>query len=191
MTERKQLCFCRKCKKQGYKKTPNISVVNKQDYRLLFKQKYTAFIDKHCRYLSPCYRWISLQDKNYHSIGRQGQTLVYRKYGGIIQIFLHENLKMTTTLIAAQKIKEISDELKRTGLWKKQPPAWVNEYAERSIATEEDFAGWLQFVYLPNAMQQQFSSGEKKFIVPQAMQSFGDDIKKGKLLQLLIELDSL
>lgn len=90
----------------------------------------------------------------------------------------------------AQKVKEINDELKMTGLWKKQPPAWVNEYAERNIATEEDFAGWLQFVYLPNAMQQ-YNRNEKKFIAPQAMKFFGEDVKKGKLLQLLIELDSL
>lgn len=92
--------------------------------------------------------------------------------------------------MAAQKIKEINDELKMAGLWKKQPPAWVNEYAERKIATEEDFAGWLQFVYLPNAVQQ-CSGSERKFIAPQAMKFFGEDVKKGKLLQLLIELDSL
>lgn len=92
--------------------------------------------------------------------------------------------------MAVQKIKEISDELKRTGLWKKQPPAWVNEYVEKSIATEEDFAGWLQFVYLPNAVQQ-YNRSERKFIAPQAIKFFGEDVKKGKLLQLLIELDSL
>jgi uncharacterized protein YqcC (DUF446 family) len=97
---------------------------------------------------------------------------------------------MTTTLIAAQKVKEITDELKRAGLWKKLLPAWVNEYAERSIATEEDFAGWLQFVYLPNAVQQ-YNRSEKKFIAPQAVKFFGEDVKKGKLLQLLIELDAI
>jgi hypothetical protein len=31
----------------------------------------------------------------------------------------------------------------------------------------------------------------ENYIVPQAMKFFGDDMQKGKLLQLLIELDSL
>lgn len=91
----------------------------------------------------------------------------------------------------AGKIEEVKTEMKATGLWKKQVPAWVNEYAERSIATEEDFAGWLQFVYLPNTLQNEGYPQGKKFIVPQAMKFFGEDVKKGKLLQLLVELDSL
>jgi hypothetical protein len=32
---------------------------------------------------------------------------------------------------------------------------------------------------------------EKKMIVPHAIKFFGDDVKKGKLLQILIEIDSL
>ena len=74
--------------------------------------------------------------------------------------------------------------------WKER----VKEYEKRTITTGEDFSEWLQFVYLPNRIQEAESRHqiiEKIYIVPQAMKFFGSDIKKGKLLQLLIELDSL
>jgi hypothetical protein len=61
------------------------------------------------------------------------------------------------------------------------------------ITTENDFSEWLQFVYLPNLAQQaQAVPGEKKnYIVPHAVRFYGEDIKKGKLLRLLVELDSM
>ncbi len=91
------------------------------------------------------------------------------------------------------KVAELKTEMKRIGLWKKQVPYWVNEFTKGNIKTEQDFAEWLQFVYLPNMMQleNRSSMGAEKYIVPQAIQFFGTDVQKGKLLQLLIELDSL
>jgi uncharacterized protein YqcC (DUF446 family) len=96
-----------------------------------------------------------------------------------------------TTILLADKLSEIKVEMKKLGLWKKQAPLWVNEFAGKSISTEEDFAGWLQFVYLPNIMHKEVDANQKKLIVPQAMVFLDEDIKKGRLLQLLIELDSL
>lgn len=100
---------------------------------------------------------------------------------------------MDTTSLIVDKVHEVIAEMKETGLWQKEPPAWVNEYQERTIATENDFSEWLQFVYLPNLAQQaQNTIGMKKnFIVPQAVRFFGDDLNKGKLLRLLVELDSM
>jgi uncharacterized protein YqcC (DUF446 family) len=91
------------------------------------------------------------------------------------------------------KVAELKTEMKLVGLWKKQVPYWVNEFTQSNIKTEQDFAEWLQFVYLPNMMQveNRSSMGAEKYIVPQAVQFFGEDVQKGKLLQLLIELDSL
>ncbi len=91
------------------------------------------------------------------------------------------------------KVAELRTEMKRIGLWKKQVPYWVNEFTHSTIKTEQDFAEWLQFVYLPNMMQveNRSSMGAEKYIVPQAVQFFGADVQKGKLLQLLIELDGL
>lgn len=100
---------------------------------------------------------------------------------------------MSTTSLIIEKLHEVIGEMKETGLWKKLPPTWVNEYQERTVATENDFSQWLQFVYLPNLAQQAQNSIEmkKNFIVPQALRFFGDDLKKGKLLRLLVELDSM
>ncbi|MEK7225659.1 MAG: YqcC family protein [Bacteroidota bacterium] len=101
---------------------------------------------------------------------------------------------MTETLLVTEKISEVKEEMKRMGIWKNETPAWVKEYEKRTITTGEDFSEWLQFVYLPNRIQEAESRHqiiEKIYIVPQAMKFFGSDIKKGKLLQLLIELDSL
>ena len=101
---------------------------------------------------------------------------------------------MTEALLIAEKIKEVRDEMRSTGLWKKEVPAWVKEFEKRMITNREDFSEWLQFVYLPNRVQETESRQpvlEKIYIVPQAVKFFGNDIKKGKLLQLLIELDSL
>jgi uncharacterized protein YqcC (DUF446 family) len=101
---------------------------------------------------------------------------------------------MTETSLITEKIKEVRYEMSRTGLWKNETPAWVKEFDKRTITTGEDFSEWLQFIYLPNRMQEAESSQsvyEKNYIVPQVMNFFGSDINKGKLLQLLIELDAL
>jgi uncharacterized protein YqcC (DUF446 family) len=100
---------------------------------------------------------------------------------------------MITAEILVNKIGDIKSEMKQTGLWKKYVPAWVSEFKNNSIKTEQDFAEWLQFVYLPNMMQleNRTSMGAEKYIVPQAAKFFSDDVQKGRLLQLLIELDSL
>ena len=97
---------------------------------------------------------------------------------------------MVAVTVAEQKVQEVITELKRTGLWNKQIPVWVTEYEEKVLRDEQDFLEWLQFVYLPNCSRQLGING-RRFIVPQAVKFFSDDIKKGKLLQLLIELDSL
>lgn len=83
--------------------------------------------------------------------------------------------------------------MKLLGLWKKEAPDWVTDYDKRSIRSEEDFSRWLQFVFLPNCLitYNKNPLKNRKYIVPQAKKYFSGDIQKGKLLQLLIELDSL
>jgi len=101
---------------------------------------------------------------------------------------------MTDSGPIAKKINEVRDEMRRTDVWKNVTPAWVTEFKTRTINNGEDFMEWLQFVYLPNRMQEAESRQpvhEKNYIVPQVMDFFGSDIKKGRLLQLLIELDAL
>ena len=100
-------------------------------------------------------------------------------------------IDLVNTLIT--KTSELEEELKNTGLWQKDAPAWVQEYDSNNGITKTDFAQWLQFVFVPNNLQKNklITAAEKKLIVPQAIKYFSDDVKKGRLLQILIEIDSL
>ncbi len=109
-------------------------------------------------------------------------------------VLMQKISSMTDTGFITEKINEVREEMKRTGIWKKETPAWVKEFEKRTITTGENFIEWLQFIYLPNRMQDAEKNKleiERNYIVPQAVKFFSNDIKKGKLLQLLIELDSL
>lgn len=91
------------------------------------------------------------------------------------------------------KTAELEEALKNNGLWQKDMPAWVHGYDENPINTKNDFAQWLQFVFIPNHLQKNnvIPVSQKNIMVLHAIKYFGDDVKKGKLLQILIELDSL
>ena len=95
---------------------------------------------------------------------------------------------MIEVSLTAEKITEVKEEMKRVGVWVAATPAWVFHYGRRNIASGEDFCEWLQFIYLPNRKNEVHT---RDYIAPQATKFFGNDIKKRKLLQLLIELDSL
>lgn len=89
----------------------------------------------------------------------------------------------------AEKIAEVYEELKRTSLWKADVPEWVHQY-QRVPETEVEFSEWLQFVFLPNKVQGN-NTVTASGIAPQAMRFYAKEISKGKLLQLLVELDSM
>ena len=88
---------------------------------------------------------------------------------------------------------ELEHELKNAGLWKRNTPPWVGGFDDCFNSSKVDFAEWLQFVFIPNHLQKSnmISVAEKKVIVPHAIKFFGDDVKKGNLLRIFIELDSL
>jgi uncharacterized protein YqcC (DUF446 family) len=89
-----------------------------------------------------------------------------------------------------QKVIEIEQELKSLGLSKKSAPAWVQEFPLHKQLTGEDFLDWLQFVYLPNCHNGNKLTDHSQ-IVLQAKRFWKDDWQKGKLLQLLVELDAI
>jgi uncharacterized protein YqcC (DUF446 family) len=92
------------------------------------------------------------------------------------------------------KINELEQEMKNTSLWQKEAPRWVNYFEEKIFADGKDFAEWLQYVFIPNHLNISghiSSVKEKKFIVPPAIKFFGEDVHKGKLLRVLIEIDGL
>lgn len=89
-------------------------------------------------------------------------------------------------------IMELKAELVRLGLWQQAIPSWVNGFDAHHLF-QTDFAQWLQFVFIPNQLQQD-RRGKKSahlLLVPQAIKFFGSDLQKGKLLQILIEIDGL
>lgn len=101
---------------------------------------------------------------------------------------------MPEALLLSEKISEVKEEMRRTGLLQKVTPAWVKKFEKRSISTGTNFCEWLQFIYLPNRkIENSFTNQDnaQDYIAPQAIRFFGEDVKRGKLLQLLIELDSL
>lgn len=91
------------------------------------------------------------------------------------------------------KTVELEEELKAMGLWQHNIPAWVHWYDDGNIVCKTDFAQWLQFVFIPNHLYKNkiLLAAEKNLIVPHAIKHFGDDVKKGNLLRILIEIDSL
>lgn len=101
---------------------------------------------------------------------------------------------MRETSSISSKVKEIVAEMKRQGLWKEETPAWVTDYEKSETRNQRDFAGWLQFVFLPNSLLKEQHNAvqvSNNYVVLQARNFFRNDLKKGKLLQLLVELDAL
>jgi len=91
------------------------------------------------------------------------------------------------------KTMELEDELKNAGLWQKEMPGWVHGYNNDRINSARDFAEWLQFVFIPNHLHKNITAPmvDKNMMVLHAIKYFGADVRKGKLLQVMIELDSL
>lgn len=91
------------------------------------------------------------------------------------------------------KTKELKIELKHHGLWQSDIPVWVHTYDDSFIIYETHFAQWLQFVFVPNHLQNNIPipASAKKMLVTNAVKYFGNHLKQGKLLQILIEIDSL
>jgi uncharacterized protein YqcC (DUF446 family) len=92
-----------------------------------------------------------------------------------------------------RRIEELEEELKHNGLWQKDTPCWVEYYDNTLAYIDNDFAQWLQFVFIPNHLLyiKNETSTNKISLVPQAIKYFGIDVNKGKLLQILIEIDSM
>lgn len=101
---------------------------------------------------------------------------------------------MSEVSTISNKVKEIITEMKEQGLWKEEMPAWVIDYGKSETDNQKDFAGWLQFIFLPNRLlkeQHGTAASQNSYLVLQARTFFRTDIGKGKLLQLLVELDAL
>lgn len=93
-----------------------------------------------------------------------------------------------------EKILELKRELIVTGLWRDQVPEWVICFEEKSAIRITDYIEWLQYIFIPNHLQGEGfikTPYQKKYIVTSARRFFGKSLIKGKLLQILIEIDSI
>ncbi len=96
--------------------------------------------------------------------------------------------------IVSKKIIAVREEMKKNGWWATTTPPWVHAYENSRVLTAENFNEWLQFIFLPNRQMELAgvkSLQQENYVAPQAVKIFRDDSSKNKLLQLLIELDSL
>lgn len=92
-----------------------------------------------------------------------------------------------------RKIGELILALKAEGLWKAQEPFWVSQYRTNDEISGVDFFEWLQFVYLPNRMLNRLRllpERHDNYITLQA-RKFAGDMMNERIMQLLVELDSL
>jgi len=84
----------------------------------------------------------------------------------------------------------IINEMKTLKLWKRKTPSWVFSYNNNTNTySRQDFFEWMQFIYLPNKFIGIRTNTEN--IALQAKSHFEHDMEKGRLLQLLIQLDGL
>lgn len=92
-----------------------------------------------------------------------------------------------------QKITQLETELRQLGLWRKTIPAWITDYQPEKNTAMVDFSEWLQFIFIPNHISQAkgITMMHKNLLVPMAVRHFGADVNKGRLLQILVEIDSM
>ena len=84
------------------------------------------------------------------------------------------------------QINLIIEAMKQAGVWSNETPDWIRYYNEGPI---ENIWQWLQFIHLPLR-----SSGiidQPKYLAPQLGNHTNSDPSKQKILQLIIELDSI
>lgn len=101
---------------------------------------------------------------------------------------------MRTANDIADKLNRIQDELQKLKLWKAEIPNWVNQFPEKDLITQTDFIHWLQFIFLPNKMNEIKKSSINLITINIALQAnkfLGSHEKYQCLMNSLIELDSL
>ena len=101
---------------------------------------------------------------------------------------------MTVANKTTDKLIAIQHELQQLKLWHTETPNWVNQYPEKDLSTQTDFIHWLQFIFLPNKMNELKNNAINLVNINIALQAnkfLGAHQKYQALMNLLIELDSL
>jgi uncharacterized protein YqcC (DUF446 family) len=97
--------------------------------------------------------------------------------------------------VVDEKIKEIETEMKKIGMWQKEPlPSEVYRFSEAFAMDTMTFSQWLQFVFIPRVKdiiqnKEAFPSGSS--VGTQAIREFDSFQEASRLVTLLCEFDSL
>lgn len=84
------------------------------------------------------------------------------------------------------QIELIEEAMKTAGVWSSDIPEWIGNYEEGHI---ENVWQWLQFIHLP--MRLNGSIKNPHYIAPQVSQYMNGAVDHRRILQLVIELDSI
>lgn len=95
----------------------------------------------------------------------------------------------------AQKAEEIVAEMKRIGLWEKEPHPGEDYQFEHSQDADKPFTHWLQYKFIPRVLRTIQTKGDfpaKSRVATEAVVEFsGYDEDTRRLLALLREFDAL
>jgi hypothetical protein len=86
----------------------------------------------------------------------------------------------------AQQIGQISEAMKKAGVWSSEIPAWLDHHKQDEIP---DIWQWLQYIYLPMRLNGQWF--KPHYIAPVIGPYLNTTPELKRILQLVIELDSL
>ena len=91
------------------------------------------------------------------------------------------------------KLNDLQDALKEYGLWQDEVAGENVLFSPGVLVTANDYARWLQDVFFTGvSLPARIKTGdEKRTTMLQAIKFFSIGDEKGKLLQILIEVDAL
>lgn len=92
------------------------------------------------------------------------------------------------------KLAELTEELRKHGLWKANPPQWVERYSDKTALVPPDFFEWLQFVYLPNLYMLRTTtnfSTDGNYIMLKARDYMKQNSLPESVVRIMVELDNI
>ncbi len=92
------------------------------------------------------------------------------------------------------KLIQLTEELRKHGLWKADAPRWVECYSDKTASITPDFMEWLQFVYLPNMFLLRATTNlltDGNYIMLKAREYVKQNSLPESVVRLMVELDNI
>ncbi|MFZ1678475.1 MAG: YqcC family protein [Saprospiraceae bacterium] len=84
------------------------------------------------------------------------------------------------------QINLIQNAMKKAGVWSTDTPDWIHTYPEVS---NMNVWQWLQFIHLPMRLNKTIKKSD--YLAPRISEHIKDNPERQRILQLIIELDSI